>query len=173
MATDKTDFHSGRMLLDIIRREMNIPDENTWIYNQRHKITSEDALYLVAFFVAANPYGNRKIYITDSVTGQLVEEQLVCVQETWQIDIRSRTQEALERKHEVLMALDSTYAVQQQEACGFQIARIPMSFVDMSHTEGTARLNRYVLRVPILRAYTKSKPVSYYDTFNQPDIKTD
>lgn len=172
MATNPYVFETANVLLGIISHELDLPENRCMIYNQRRIIGNTDDMHLVISFLAAFPYGNVVRYAKNETTQQEMEEQVVCMQESYQVDVMSRNMEAARRKHEVLMALASTYSIQAQETHGFHIAPITGQFNDVSQLEGTARLNRYALHVTVLRAYTKTKPVDYYSVFHTPQISS-
>ena len=87
-----------------------------------------------------------------------------------QIDILSRSNDAITRNWEVIAALKSLYAVQQMELNDFKIAKLPLRFFNTSSAEGGYQLNRYTLTFGAFVWYRKTKVLSdtgglYYDDF--------
>ena len=77
----------------------------------------------------------------------------------------SQNREALERKEEVLMAINSMYSQGIQEKNSFKIFRNP-SIEDLSALEGAAMLKRYELSVVVFSWYSKVKLADYYEKFS-------
>jgi hypothetical protein len=149
------------LLREIIRSEMVLKDEQIAVYNQNWILPKDDGIHLTVQFIGAQPFSNRNWV---DPTGA-IEVQDVSMQEMYQIKVMSRNDEALFRKHEVLMAVASIYSQQIQEANSFKIAPISHGFNDVSEVEGVARINVYVLTVSLLAWYQKTKTASYYDSF--------
>lgn len=163
-------FDTINLLMDLISTELDMPEGRCALYNQRRILQQTDDMFITLQFLTSKVFANDVKYYRHSTTGQEMEYQSSCIKESYQIDVFSRTQEALRRKHEVLFALRGTRSIQLQEKYGFQIPPITTSFIDVSAIEGTARLNRYALRMNVLRAYDKTKPVDYYSTFNPTEV---
>ncbi len=88
-----------------------------------------------------------------------------------QIDIFSRSIEAVQRRWEPIAALKSIYSQQQQEAEEFKIFSIPQSLVNTSETEGGSRLNKFSMVITCHVWYRKEKVLlsdgdDYYDDFH-------
>lgn len=102
---------------------------------------------------------------------QQVEVTQYQAAENIQIDVVSRSNDALLRRWEVVAALRSIYAQQQMEKYGFKIARLPNSFVNSSAAEGGSQLNRFSLSFKCLVWQQKEKVLTpegseYYDDFS-------
>jgi hypothetical protein len=91
------------------------------------------------------------------------------------IDVISRSNEALLRKEEVLMALASDYSQAQQEANSFNIGKLPMGgqFVNLSPVDGAAIPYRFNISVNIQYFKRKVKAVPYFDDFAPVEITTE
>ena len=97
------------------------------------------------------------------------------MQENIQIDVVSRSNDALTRTWEVIAAMNSIYSQQQQELNNFKIFRLPRSFVNASYAEGGSQLNRYTLLIPCMVWYRKDMVISspLGDYFNDFTTRTD
>jgi hypothetical protein len=99
-----------------------------------------------------------------------VEYTQVQQRENIQVDILSRSNDALTRNWEIIGALSSIYSKQVQEKYNFKIFRIPQGFINTSDAEGGSFLNRYSLTFPVFTWYKKRKVLTptgknYYDDF--------
>lgn len=107
----------------------------------------------------------------DQLPPTMVQISEVQTQEMIQIEVLSRSNDALTRNWEVIAAIKSIYAQQMQEVNNFSIARLPLSFLNTSSAEGGSDLNRYTLTFPAFVWYTKAKVLvnnggDYYDDFS-------
>jgi hypothetical protein len=93
---------------------------------------------------------------------------------TLSIDIISRSNEALLRKEEILLALNSQYAESQQELNSFFIGTLPAGgqFVNLSYVDGAAIPYRYNISINIQYFVTTLKASPYYTDFQDPEITT-
>ena len=156
------------VLRDIIVHEMGLDGERVNIYNQKFKIPPDDEIFVVLSFIGAKPFRVRN---TTSGSGNSMQEsQTLNVHEIYEINILSRNESAMFRKEEILFALVSQYAEQQQELNNFKIFRMPASFNDVSEVEAAARLYRFSINIVVFAWYTKTPKViasnDYYDKFN-------
>ncbi len=166
MLTDtKNPYNSPVQLLRLILlNQMSLQEARVNIYNQKWDIPTDDKIFISVGFMASKVYASRnENYVLEGV---YKSRQLLNVQEIWDINIFSRSTEALFRKEEVVMALTSQYAQQIQEKYNFSIGRIPASFNDLSDLEGSARIYRFGINVPVLAWYKKEKTADYFDSFS-------
>ena len=165
---------TAQIIVDIIRHEMNLPAGNVWLRDQNKLIPNDNGLYIVVGMVNAFTLCN-EVYMKDVVTLLGTEEHQineVQQQENIQIDVLSRSNDALTRNIEIEMALQSFYGQQQQELNNFKIFRNPRSFVNSSGAEGGSTLNRYSITISAFVWYRKDMLLSspngdYYDDFKQ------
>jgi hypothetical protein len=94
---------------------------------------------------------------------------------TLSIDIISRSTQALLRKEEVLMALNSNYSEYQQEANSFYIGRLPVGaqFVNLSQIDGAAIPYRFNISINMQYFSRRIKPVDYFDEFSEVAVTTE
>jgi len=165
---------SSQYIVNILVREMGLPAGAVWVRNQNQVIPNDNGLYISVGIVWAFPVGN-STYMVEETSGDpsvAVQHQISQLQqrENVQIDIWSRSNDGITRWPEVIMAMQSFYAQQQQELNNFKIARIPQSITDTSYAEGGSQLNRYTIVQPVLVWYRKdtilNSPLGdYYDNF--------
>lgn len=161
-----------KVVADILRVSMGLKPDQVLLYNQKFRIPPDDRLYISVGVLGTKTFGASTHYGVDPLTGDLTETQRVNRQELLSVTLFSQSSEARTRNWEVPAALVSTYSEQQQEANSIKIAQTPVAMSDVSQVDGTARLNRYVLTIPVLAAYTKTQPTEYYSEFRQPEIFT-
>lgn len=155
-------------IVKILRSELGLATANVWIRDQNKKIAIDNGLYIVVGMVDSKVVGNNNT-ITPSDDG-MTELQQVVMRENIQIDIFSRTTDAITRRAEILMALKSFYSEQQQEENNFKIYSIPTTFVNSSSAEGGSNINRFTIIISTQSLFYKEKVLSstagdYYDQF--------
>ena len=159
------------ILCGLFRAYMDLATEQVVVYNQKWLIPSDDRLY-----ICVSAVGPQKTYgatveteLTEDRTG-LEETVAVNTQEAIGVDVYSSSQDAVDRKEELLMALSSTAAQQLAEKYALRIAQVPLTFADLSGLEGTARLNRFHLSFIVLRTRSKTKVIESFDKFQKPAL---
>ena len=151
-----------KIIADILAHEMNLSPNRIFIYNDGRQLPKDDKIYIVLNVLSRPPYGAKTEYKT--INGGLSEVQTLNVRETIIASAISKNTEARTRSYEVQMAINSTFAQQEQEKYGCHISRIaPVR--DMSFLEETARLNRFDTEITVLTVYEKAQSVDYYDSF--------
>lgn len=154
-----------KYICDIIKHELNLSDNQIWIYNQKRDIPNDLGVYLVVNYVGQRIIANvMKQYIEND---KLMEYQSVHSLANYSIDVFSRSSGARQIRDLAAMALHSTYSQQIQEAHGFNIARNSFQVTNTSDVEGTAELNRYSISFNVTYMSETSKPIDYYDTFTK------
>lgn len=154
---------------DIIENQLGLAKEQVYLWDQKVDIPHDERLYVSVGMLSCKPFGNNRTYDSSGVNSI----QTTNFMATLDIDIFSRGLDALNRKEEVLMALKSNYAEAQQELNSFYIAPLSISFLNLSEAEGAAILYRFKISVNVQYAVTKIVPVSYFDSFQTPNILTD
>lgn len=158
------------IFVEIIREFMGLPVNQVWIRDQNRKIPNDTNLYIIVGMVDSRPYGAKYEMVERWNEGDpepyQVEVTTTNVRENMQIDILSRSNEAILRKNDVYLALNSIASKQAQELYDFKIARIPTNFVNSSAAEGGSNINRFTMVVPSLVWYSKERVITeYYDNF--------
>ena len=154
------------MICDIIQSELGLAEGRVYLYNQKIPEPTDSGLFIVVEQISCKPFGNSRSL--DGSGAGLDSIQSTNFGAMLQIDILSRDTSSLNRKEEVLMALKSAYAQQQQELNSFFIGTIPLGFVNLSQVDGAAILYRFNMTINIQYCVTKVKPVDFYSNFDQP-----
>lgn len=153
------------LFCEILQRELGLAEGRVYLWNQKIMQPIDSGLYIAVSIPFAKPFANNNR--AAAVGSDLQEQQYVSMMATLDIDIISRSEEALYRKEEVLLALASTYSEQQQTANGFYIAKLPpgAKFLNLSQIDGAAIPYRFKISINMQYCYSKAKAVSFYDDF--------
>jgi len=165
-----------QIIIDIIRREMEIPAAYAWVRDQARKIPQDDGLYVVAGMLDSYPMSATVPYLKEveiQENPRLIEVREVNdvqLSQRIQVDVFSRSNAALQRSWEIIAALNSIYAKQMQEEYNFKINRLPTAFINTSFAEGSSQLFRYSLSFSCFVWYRKEKALStrgklFFDDF--------
>lgn len=155
-----------QILCEIIQTEMSLADDQVYIYNQRFKIPKDKRLYVSVGIQSTQTFGMRRKFDPD--TNNL--EQTVQLQDTVEINVYSTEEDALNRKEEVLFALNGLKSENLQAAYGFKVARLTSQIQNISNLEGPKIPFRFNITLNILYSKCNTMPVDYYDTFNDVEI---
>lgn len=159
------------LFCDIIRNGMGLAADQVWLWDQKIFQLTDSRLYIVVSVPACEPFSN--INRPDPITGSLNQSQSVNMLAHLQVDIISRGPDARDRKEEVVLALNSVYSEQQQEANSFFVSRLNYKFINLSNLDGAAIPYRYSISLQMQYMVTLVKPAPYFDTFNIPSTTTD
>ena len=153
-------------LRQILIRGMSLSETRVNIFNQRisEELLEKPDLFVYIECLPSRVISSRSKYWLDPISGDYKEVLDVNMLDPVLIGIFSRTTEALVRKDEVVMALNSHYAQQLQEAHSFKIFR-NMPIQDMTMLEGAALLYRYDIPVQLFSWSQKITTVDFFDTF--------
>ena len=159
-------------LCALIQSQLNLTADRGWIYNQKQDIPTDDGLFFSVACLRDKPFASSLDYenvpATETAPAKLQEVQSINTQETYRIMLFSRDASARQRRHEMVFVMHSTAAQQLQERYSCRFGYIPLQMTDISAIEGAARINRYSLTFSLTRAYTRTKPIEYFDTFTIP-----
>lgn len=161
------------LFCEIIQKEMGLANGRVFLWDQKLFQPTDNNLYIAVSMPICKPFGV-SVY-TESELDALAATQSVNMQATLDIDIISRGPQAMNRKEEVILALNSVYSIQQQDANSFYIAKLPPGnrFVNLSMIDGAAIPYRYRISYNIQYMYTKSKNVDYFDDFSAVQVVTE
>lgn len=151
------------LIVGLIRSYMGLTAEQVVVYNQKWKIPADGRIYVTVGYLAQKPFAPARTY-EDTATG-LKEVVTVNSQETFSINIYSRSEDAVTKKDEIVMAFGSTAAQQLCEANSIKLASLPVGMIDLSSRDGTAILNRFAVTITALVARSQERIVAYYDKF--------
>lgn len=156
------------LFCDVIQKELGLTADQVYLWDQKLNIPTDSRLYVAVSMLNCKPFGNR-----NKLLGSGDAEQSVNMMATLGVDILSRGPEARDRKEEIILALNSTYAQQQQELNSFYIGKLSTGFVNLSQEDGAAIPYRYNISVNVQYFIGKTKPVSYYNTFETVEVTTE
>lgn len=161
------------LFCDIIQKELGLANGKVYLYNQKIMQPTDDSLYIAVGVLNCKPFGNTN---RPNTSGEGVQaDQSVNMLAQLSLDVISRSTAALRRKEEVIMALNSTYAIQQQERNSFFIGKLPPGgqFVNLSSADGAAIPYRFNISVNIQYFARKVKEDSYFDQFPDVEVTTE
>ena len=171
-----------KILVNIITHELDLPANYgttsngdvipcVVIANQNIKLFNTDKLQITVKTLGTTDYSNRNetktVITTDSQGNQIeqfIEYQYLNQKRMMQIDVYSRNNDARQRFWEVITALKSIYAEQQQDIYNFKIGTITNSR-NLSGIDGSSDINRFAITFNVLVHYSKSRVIDYYDQF--------
>ncbi len=152
-----------KLFCDILAHEMELENDQVYIYNQKIDLPKDDRLYIAVGILTCKPFSNTR---KEAVSGDDLNEEVSSnFLTTLSVDILSRGVDARDRKEEIILALGGTYAQSVQEANGFLVGRISTSFVNLSSVEGAAIPYRFNISVQVQYFVSKIKAIEYYDDF--------
>ena len=171
-----------KIICDIITHELDLPANYgttsrgdvipcVVIANQNIKLFNTDKLQITVKTIGCRDYASRNetktVYSKDqqnNTVESFIEYQYLNQQRQMQVDVYSRNNDARQRFWEVITALKSIYAEQQQDIYNFKIGTLTNSR-NLSGIDGGSDINRYTITFNVLVHYTKSKALNYYDQF--------
>ena len=150
------------ILKQIIDNQMQMPANRVWAYNPDVDLPKDNDLFIILFLKEQKPIANNTKYV--STTTGMVEKQSINVKEEITISLVSRSTQARSRAPEVFLALNSFYSQHLQGQNKLHISILGDAY-DASFLEGTSMLNRWDIRIRVLRAYDKINNIDYFDKF--------
>lgn len=154
---------------------MVLPALQVVVRDQNYKLPNDSKLYVIVGMIDSAVVSAASPYLLEEPIGSdeffMKEIQECQMAEYIQIDLLSRSNQAILRKSDIILSLNSIYSKQKQEEFNFKIARLPRSFVNTSYAEGGSQLNRFSISFSCLTWYRKEKVLSanggnYYDEFS-------
>ncbi len=150
---------TAAILCSLISSQMNMPEGTVFIWNQKVTVKGP-GMYITVQVIDGKPIASNPTYRWDGT--QYWEDIIVNYNELIQIDVISRTTEAIDRHIEVVALLTSQATNEESQRVGMKIQLLP-SFTCVSQADGEAIPYRYVYRGGVTRVYTQSKPALWYD----------
>lgn len=155
------------LFCEILQSELGLAEGRVYLWDQKIMQPADNGLYVAVSVPSCKPFANaNSAHDPDFVP-------YVSMLARVDIDVISRGVSARDRKEEVILALNSTYAQQQQEANGFYIAKISTNFINLSEVDGAAIPYRYKVSVNMQYRYSKAQNAQYFDTFAYPTVTTE
>lgn len=158
------------LFCDIIQNQLGLANGRVYLWDQKIFEPTDSGLYVAVSVLSCKPFGNINTFVGSGSSSNSV--QFVSMYAQLQIDIISRDSEARDRKEEVILALNSNYALQQQDANSFSIGRLPPGgqFVNLSGQDGAAIPYRFNIAVGMQYAFQKTQAVDSYNSFQTPAL---
>lgn len=158
------------ILADIITNELQISASRVVVYNQNFDAPKDNNLYVLIKNERDKTLGTTNTYDKDTN----LEKKSVSRFTYFNIEFISKNRDAYERRHEAIMALTSTYSIQQQETNQIRIFRAGDP-LDISAVEGARALNRWRIPVVISNLKLKSTDIStmIINKFQQEEVLVD
>lgn len=154
-----------KFICQILQNQLELSVNQIWVYNQKRDIPNDFGVYFVVSYLGQRIIGNVRREV--STAEGLMEFQSVHNLAQYQVDVFSRSSQARDMRDLAIMALNSTYSQQVQEANSFQIARNSFQVTNTSDVEGVAELNRYSLSFNVTYMTQTCKSIEYFDTFTK------
>lgn len=161
------------LFCEILQKEMGLNNGRVYLWDQKINQPHDNDLYIAVSEISCKPFANTNF--SDGSGLDMNEIQSINMLSVLGIDLISRGPSARDRKAEVLMALNSTYAEQQQEVNSFFVGKLPSGaqFVNLSEIDGAAIPYRYRISVNIQYMVRKVKAIPYFDDFEDAEITTE
>lgn len=156
------------LFCDVIMREMNLDQSQVYLFNEKYDVPNDSRLYIAVGVFNPKAFGN-----SNKMDANGNSFQVVNMMTTLSVNVMSRDRSAMDRREEVILALNSDYARSQCEINNFYISSIPVSLVNLSEADGDAVLNRFNISVNIQYLVMKTKAVPYFDTFSTVGVTTE
>lgn len=159
------------LVCDILQTYMQIPSDHIYLWDQKVFQPTDSNLYVAVSMPSCRPFGN---YNFPTPGDGSVSNQFVSMYAKIDFDILSRGPAARDQKELVVLALNSTYSQQQQQANGFYISKLPLmgGFVNLSQIDGAAIPYRYKITHAMQYQANFNQTVPYYDSFQTTQVYT-
>jgi len=143
-----------QIVINILIQQMRIGPDRIWIQDQTRKIPEDDGLFIQVGSFPDQCIGNVTYQQDETVNDITIVHEInqVMARELIQIDICSRSNEAIFRRWDPVLAMQSIYSQQQQELNNFKIFRMAKP-IKTSGAEGGSNINRYSISVPCIVWY--------------------
>lgn len=160
------------LLCDILQTILQLPNDHIYLWDQKVFQPTDSNMYIAVSVQSCKPFSNN-IYPL-AANGATVQ-QYVNMYAKIDIDVISRGPAARDQKELVVLALNSIYSQQQQEANGFYIGKLPISngFINLSQIDGAAIPYRFKISFAMQYAVSLASSVPYFDSFPTPQVYTD
>lgn len=155
------------LFCDIIQTYMGLSQGQVYLWDQKINIPTDSRLYIAISILSCKPFGNSNKMDSNGNAVQSVNMQV-----RLGIDILSRGPDARDKKEQIILALQSPYAEQQQNFNSFYIGKISTDFVNISEIDGAAIPYRFNISVMMQYFVTNIAAAPYYNTFPTTQVVT-
>lgn len=153
-----------KSICSLIQNFLQLDNEHIYIYNNKWKIPKDEGLVVCVGCQGIKTISNNSYF--EEINGDFSECLEVKANASISINIYSYNTEALYKKEQILMALNSTNSQNLQNLKGFKIFRLPNSFLQANERDGTKILNRFILEFNVIYSDLKVNGVDYYDNIS-------
>lgn len=150
-----------KIIRNLIKEGLGLDDAHCYIYNNKWLMPEDKGLFVVIGIISSEVIGNNLKYQDSPTAFKAVTSTDFCTE--YSIDIFSYDISARLKQYEVINLLASFEALQSQERNGYSIARIPVSFSDLSFLEASKMLNRYRASIKVFHKIETEKVATYFD----------
>jgi len=160
------------LFCEVIQRELGLANGRVYLWDQKINQPTDSDLYVAISVATCKPFGNTNR--AASAGSGMNAEQSVNMSALVDVDIISRGPAARDRKEEVVLAFNSTYAQQQQEGNSFYIGKLPpgAGFLNLSYVDGDAIPYRFRISVVLQYAFVKTKAIDSFSDFSTVQVST-
>jgi hypothetical protein len=160
------------LFCEIIQKFLGLANGRVYLWDQKIMEPTDAGLFIAVSELSCKPFGIQNRF--NGSGGASDSVQAVNMYTLLQIDVISRNTEARDRKEEVILALDSNYSRFQQDANSFLIGKLPpgSNFVNISSPDGAGIPYRFNISVAIQYAFTRTRAVESFNTFETPQVNT-
>jgi hypothetical protein len=155
------------LFCDVLQNQLGLDSNHVYLWDQKIFQPTDSGLYIAISIESCKPFSNNNYSNPDGSTTQVVN-----MYNMLGLDIISRGPAARDMKELVILALNSTYAQQQQEANQFYIGKISTGFINLSHIDGAAIPYRFRISCALQYVVSLTPTVPYYDTFEPVEFYT-
>jgi len=158
------------LFCDILQNQLGLDNNHIYLWDQKLIEPKDYNLYIAVGVQNSKPFGNTNYW--DGATQTSI--QSINMLDTLSLDLISRGPAARDLKGNVLMALNSNYAEQQQEFNSFNIGKLPAGsqFINLSIVDGAAIPYRFRISINIQYFVTLNPSVPYYSSFYPVQVTT-
>jgi hypothetical protein len=160
------------LFCDIIQNQLGLTPGRVYLWDQKVSMPTDAGLYVAVAVLSCKPFSNTNTF--DGSGSNSNSFQSVNMYAQLQVDIISRDAEARDRKEEIILALNSTYAQTQQSANSFKIGKLPpgSQFINLSSPDGAGIPYRFNIAVAMQYVFTKTVAVPSYNSIATPQLNT-
>jgi hypothetical protein len=156
------------LFCQVLQQELGLADGRVYLWDQKIMQPTDAGLFIAVSVPWIKPFAN-----VNRLTADGDADQYASVMANVDVDIISRDASARDRKEQVVLALNSIYAQQQQEANSFYIGKLPTRVINLSEVDGAAIPYRFRFSVQIQYAYQLVKSAPYIDDFSPVEVITE
>jgi hypothetical protein len=148
-----------QLVCDILQQYLQLSQGQVIIFNTKWTLPTDSRMYIAVGISSLKSFGN------SNTTYNGVSVQGVNMRAMLDINIMSRSIDALNQKEQVLLAFSSQYAENQMEKNSFFIAPNASTFVNLSEIDGAAIPYRFVIGCNLLYFVPSVMSTAYFDEF--------